>query len=183
MKQTRKHRNNTNNISEQDKDCLDQNSKMDIDQNDTLDHKDKQYSEKENTLKGEYFEESCRTGHDEGSLINRESVRKPNGQERIKVNFQPVPFDSLSTIDPELENGLKGLSVSGSTSVDENEQQVKSDGTGDEIKAMENETNKGEGNNTDHQKQTTDIVNGSENIKTTEEESSRVRILIFIYIS
>ena len=180
MKQIKKHVNNTNNISEQDKDHLYQNDKMNIDQNDTLDHKDKQYSEKENTPKGEYFEECCKTGHDEGSLINTESVQKHNGQERIKVNFHPVPFDSLSTIDPELENGLKGLSVSGSTSVDEKEQQVKSDGTGDEIKAMQKEMNKREGIDCDHKKQTTDLVDGNENIKKTEEEDSQVKVLIFI---
>ena len=177
MKQTRKHVNNTNNISEQDKDNLDQNDKMNIDRNETLEYKNKQY-------KGEYFEESCRAGHDEGSLITTESVQKQNGQERIKVNFHPVPFDSLSAIDPELENGLKGLSVSGSMSIDKNEQQVKSDGTEDEMKTMENEMNKGEeGINSDHKKETTDIVNGSENIKTSEEESSQVKILIFIYIN
>ena len=185
MKQTRKHVNNTNNISEQDKDHidLDRNDKMNIDRNETLEYKNKQHNGNGNEPKREYFEESSRTVHDEGSLINTESVQKQNGQERIKVNFHPVPFDSLSAIDPELENGLKGLSVSGSMSIDENEQEVKSDGIGDEINAMENETNQRE--ETYHKKETTDtcIVDESENIKTSAEESSQVRILIFIYIN
>ena len=182
MKQTRKHVNNINNISEQDKDRLDRNDKMKIGLNSRLEENDKQYSEKGNTPKEEYFVESCRTVHDEESLINTDSVQKHDGQKSIKVNFHPVPFDSLSTIEPELENGLKGLSMSGSTSIGENEGRVKSDETGDEIKTVENETNQKEGINSDNKKQTTDVVDRSENIKTIEEESSQVRIIIlFLY--
>ena len=180
MKQTRERDKNTNNISEKDKDCLDENDKMNMDHKDIRECKNKQYNEKGNATKQEYFEESCGTVPDEESLKNTESVQKHNGhmgQERIKVNFDSVPFDSLNTIDPELENGLKGLSVSRSTSIDNNGQQVKSNGAGNEMEAMENETNKREGINCDRKEQTTDIGDGGENvITTTEGEDSQVNI-------
>ena len=172
MKETREHDSYTDKIPEKDKDYFDEKDKMNMDHVDILEYR----NEKGNTLKQEYFEERCRTAPDKESLINTESVPKQNGQERIKVNFDP-----LDTIDPELENGLKGLSVSGSTSFDNSEQQVKSNGTGNELEAMENEMNKREGINCDHKNQTIDIGDSRENEKpTTVGEHSQVKILIFL---
>ena len=153
-----KQNNDAVSIPKQEKECINDKRKMDGMVED----------EEKELLKESYLAENCRKTAEEGQA---ESIVESNKQLTIETNPDPVGLGN--TIDLTLECGLKRLSVSGSTHIDGNKQQVKPTGILDES-AVEHEANKTERINSDQ------YAADNDNLQTVQEETdSKVRFFVF----